>query len=64
MTEEVKTMSEVEEVKVETTDDGEPDYKSLYEETQAKLEKASKFESRFKKTAKELNELKSRDNEP
>lgn len=41
----------------EETQQDETDYKSLYEKSE---EKANKYETRFKKTAKELNDLKSK----
>ena len=54
---------EIEEIEPEETEET-TDYKQLYEEQQAETmterEKREKAEARFKKTAKELNEIKGR----
>jgi len=54
---------EIEEIEQEETEET-TDYKQLYEEQQAETmterEKREKAEARFKKTAKELNEIKGR----
>jgi len=48
---------QIEEQEEVTTQQDETDYKALYEDAKTKAEK---YETRFKKTAKDLNELKSK----